>query len=118
MNNKFFALLLATSFASPCLPASSNTLDVTACGTRGATIVLQRANGKWLGVSAMTDSGKILDFPPRKVKELGTLGIGSHKVTFGGSSSVEQVRASTWSNFNDKTGLMEERLDDTGWVDC
>ena len=90
------------------------------------TVVLSKAKGKWLGFSGRTSSGEIVDYPPVKMSESGMLvtmiGLGTN----GGQvfelgqrgRELSEVRASTWKRYNEKTSLMEARIEDTGWVSC
>ncbi|MBM9518739.1 hypothetical protein JWG39_02760 [Desulforhopalus vacuolatus] len=99
--------------------ATAGMIDVTVCDARGgtATVVIANTDGKWVGFSARTSSGEIIDIPPIKKSKFGWVG-GSHMFRFGANKGVTEVRSSTWKSYNKKTNLMEERIDDTGWVPC
>jgi hypothetical protein len=117
MKSKIFVLgaMLMASGA-----ANAGMIDVTACDARGGTaaVVIAGAGGKWVGFSARTSSGKIIDVPPVKKSKFGWAGSGSRMFRFGANKNVTEVRSSTWKRYNKKTNLMEERMDDTGWVSC
>lgn len=117
MNYKIFGLLLLGLFS---LPSYSGQVSIPACDARSgnATVVLAGVKGKWVGFSARTGSGVIIDLSPEKVKDFGGFGSGSKIFHFGGNKGVTSVRASTWADFDKKKNLMEDRKDDSGWVSC
>jgi hypothetical protein len=88
-------------------------MKIAACGNGSAVVTWANAKGKWIGFSALTNSGKIIDVAPVKMPNFG-IG-GSKSFSFRGAG-VTEVRSSTWKDF--KKGLMVDRLDDTGWVRC
>lgn len=100
--------------------ANAGMINVIVCDARDGTavVVIAGAGGKWVGFSARTSSGKIIDIPPVKKSEFGWADSGSHMFRFGANKNVIEVRFSTWKRYNKKTNLIEERIDDTGWVSC
>ena len=108
----FFALITSDVFAAP--------ITVLGCSARTgqAVVVLSMAEGNWVGFSARTSSGEIIDVPPVPKSKFGIAGTGSHQFRFKANKEIVEVRSSTWKNYNKKTKLMEGRLNDTGWVGC
>lgn len=94
-------------------------ITIGACDPSGnALVVLAGADGKWLGFSAKTNKGEIIDLTPVLIKDVGWAGSGSKNFSFSGYKGIVSVRASTWKSFDKKSNSMETRLDDTGWVAC
>ena len=100
----FMALALNSSYADLSIPDCSP-------GIGSVTVVLSKTKGKWLGFSGRTSSGRIVDYPPVKMSQSGTLvttfGLGAN----GGQvfelghegRGISEARASTWKKYNTKT---------------
>ena len=114
------SMMVFVSMVLGSVVVNAGMIQIAACDARSgvAVVVIAGAGGKWVGFSARTSSGKIIDIPPVKESEFGWAGSGSHKFYFGANKNVTEVRSSTWKRYNKKTNLMEERIDDTGWVSC
>lgn len=99
--------------------AYAGSISVEGCSksTGRAVVVLLNASGNWIGFSAKTSSGEIIDVSPQKFAKF-EVKSGARQFKFGSNNDVVEVRSSTWMNFNKKTNLMEQRMDDTGWVEC
>jgi len=82
------------------------------CFSNGSTNITYIAvKGKWIGFSAKTNSGRIIDEPPKKVSITKT---GGENINF--PSGISAVRSSTWKAY--KNGSMQTRYNDSGWVSC
>nr|VFK48824.1 MAG: hypothetical protein BECKTC1821E_GA0114239_11349 [Candidatus Kentron sp. TC]VFK52229.1 MAG: hypothetical protein BECKTC1821D_GA0114238_11599 [Candidatus Kentron sp. TC] len=103
------------------MPVSASAwVKVVICDPESAAnVTVSNDKGKWLGFSAKTKSGEIIDFEPHKLNYLtgiGTVADGNNY--YFNNDNIVKVRASTWKNYNNSSELMEGRLSDTGWVSC